>query len=314
MPRLVISADGPAAMATWRAAFQHVAPDLPIAAWHDPALKLTADDYALVWKPTADDLARMGGMRAIICTGAGVNHLLDSPGFPLHVPLVRMGGEQTAVLMADYVLWATLGLLRGARAWAVQQNAHHWHNPRTSTRTSSQTRVGIMGMGHLGAHVGRVLRQVGFEVSGWRRSAQVVSGIRTFAGPSELPDFLRDVDIVVNLLPSTPQTRGMIDYALLAQLPRGAGLVNVGRGDHVVQADLLRALDEGILGGAVLDVVEPEPLPPDDSLWRHERVTITPHVASEASREAQARYVVEVIGQMERNERPALLCDLRRGY
>lgn len=301
-------------MASWRAAFHDVAPDLALAAWHDPALEPGTDDYALVWNPTADDLGRMGGLKAIICTGAGVNHLLDNPAFPQHVPLVRMGGEQTAILMADYVLWATLGLVRGARAWVVQQNAHQWHNPRTSTRTSTQTRVGIMGMGHLGAHVGQVLRQVGFKVSGWRRSAQMVPGIRTFAGPSELPDFLRDVDILVNLLPSTPQTRGMIDYALLAQLPRGAGLVNVGRGNHVVQADLLRALDEGVLGGAVLDVVVPEPLPPDDPLWSHERVTITPHVASEASREAQARYVVEVIGQMERNERPALLCDPRRGY
>lgn len=313
MARLIISADGPDSVAGWRAAFHHVAPDLETCSWYDPDLELRADDYALVWTPSSADLARMKGLRAIICTGAGVNHLLDDPAFPAHVPLVRMGGDQTAALMADYVLWAALGLLRDARTWALQQAAEVWRNNRVS-RTCAETRVGIMGMGHLGAYVARHLHHVGFVVSGWRRSARDVPGIRVFAGDATLPDFLRDVDVLVNLLPSTTQTRGMINYDLLAQLPRGAGLINVGRGNHVVQADLVRALDEGLLGGAVLDVTVPEPLPAGDPLWRHERITVTPHVASEASREAQVRYVVDVIGQMERNERPALLCDPGRGY
>ncbi|MCE2566142.1 glyoxylate/hydroxypyruvate reductase A [Komagataeibacter sp. FNDCF1] len=313
MVRLVISSDGPAAVGGWRAAFRAVAPHLQTCSWYDPAYRPGPDDYALVWHPSSADLARMGGLRGIICTGAGVNQLLGDPAFPHHVPLVRMGGAQTAALMADYVLWAVLGLLRDARTWAIQQDARIWRENHVS-RTSAETRVGVMGMGHLGAHVAGHLRHAGFMVSGWRRSTQDVPGIRVFAGREALPEFLANVDILVNLLPSTPQTRGMIDHALLARLPRGAGLVNVGRGDHVVQDDLLRALDDGMLGGAVLDVTTPEPLPPDHPLWRHERVTLTPHVASWASQEAQARYVVEVIDQMEHNERPALLYEPARGY
>ena len=134
------------------------------------------------------------------------------------------------------------------------------------------------------------------------------------SGADALPDFLGELDVLVNLLPATPATDGLIDYAFLKHLPKGAGFVNVGRGRHVVQSDLLRALDDGVLSGAVLDVVTPEPLPQTDVLWRHPRVTITPHVASEAAREVQARYVADVVACLARGEKPALLCDITRGY
>ncbi|GAB6966743.1 glyoxylate/hydroxypyruvate reductase A [Komagataeibacter kakiaceti JCM 25156] len=313
MVRLVISSDGPAAAGGWREIFHSVAPELDVCSWYEPGLDLAHVDYALVWHPASEDLARMAHLKGIICTGAGINHLLHDPGFPLHVPLVRMGGEQTAALMADYVLWAALGLLRDSRTWAVQQQRAVWKNNRIS-RTCSEARVGVMGMGHLGGHVARHLHHVGFTVAGWRRSARDLPGIQVFSGNDALPDFLGELDILVNLLPSTHETRGMINHALLGALPRGAGFINVGRGNHVITDDLLRALDEGQVGAAVLDVTDPEPLPADHPLWRHERVTITPHVASEASREAQARYVRDVIHQMERHERPALLCDPARGY
>ncbi|AXY23785.1 Glyoxylate/hydroxypyruvate reductase A (plasmid) [Komagataeibacter saccharivorans] len=313
MVRLVISADGPRAAGDWYDAFRCVAPELDVRSWYEPGVDIAHADYALVWEPTSDDLRRMGHLKAIICVGAGVNHLLHDPGFPVHVPLVRMGGEQTAALMADYVLWAALGLLRDARTWTVQQQRGVWKNNPVS-RTCREARIGIMGMGHLGAYVARHLHHVGFSVAGWRRTARDVPGITVFTGTDALPDFLADLDILVDLLPSTHATRGIINHALLQHLPRGAGFINVGRGNHVIMDDLLRALDEGALGAAVLDVTEPEPLPPGHPLWRHERVTITPHVASQASYEAQARYVRDVIMQMERHERPALLCDPMRGY
>ncbi|MCP1241894.1 glyoxylate/hydroxypyruvate reductase A [Acetobacter lambici] len=311
--RIVISADGKQAFENWRQAFAAVAPDLDVCSWYDPAWKAGADDYALVWHPEPEHMERLAGMQGIVCTGAGVDHLLAHAHFPRSVPLVRMGGEQTARLMADYVLWAVIGLLRDARTWAVQQQQGLWRN-NVCCRTSSTTRVGIMGLGHLGAYVAQALAHVGFRVSGWKRTPAVLDGVTVWNGVDNLPSFLAELDVLVNLLPATPATDGLINHALLGHLPKGAGFVNVGRGRHVVQSDLLRALDDGTLCGAVLDVVTPEPLPQGDALWHHPRLTITPHVASEAAREVQARYVADVVHCLARGEKPALLCDVTRGY
>ncbi|MDN6713700.1 MAG: glyoxylate/hydroxypyruvate reductase A [Acetobacter sp.] len=311
--RIVISADGKKAYESWHQAFAAVAPDLDVCSWYDPAWEVGEDDYALVWTPEPEHMERLAGMKGIICTGAGVDHLLAHEHFPRTVPLVRMGGEQTARLMADYVLWAVIGLLRDARTWAVQQQQGIWRN-NVCCRTSSTTRVGVMGLGHLGAYVAQALAQVGFCVSGWKRTPAELDGITVWSGADTLPDFLAELDVLVNLLPATPATDGLINHTLLSQLPKGAGFINVGRGRHVVQSDLLRALDDRTLCGAVLDVVTPEPLPPEDPLWHHPRLTITPHVASEAAREMQARYVADVVRSLERGEKPALLCDTARGY
>ncbi|GBR49384.1 glyoxylate/hydroxypyruvate reductase A [Acetobacter pomorum] len=311
--RIVISADGHKAFESWRQAFATVAPDLPVCSWFDPAWQLQPDDYALVWKPDMEHMERLSSMKGIICTGAGIDHLLALPNFPRGVPLVRMGGEQTARLMADYVLWAVISLLRGARTWAIQQQHAVWRN-NVCSRTSDTTRVGVMGLGHLGAFVAQDLAKMGFHVSGWKRLPSDVKGVKVWSGMDSLPGFLAGVDILVNLLPATHATKGLIDSDFFSHLSKGAGFINVGRGHHVVQKDLLKALDDGTLCGAVLDVVTPEPLPAESALWQHPHVILTPHVASEASREMQARYAVDVVACLERGERPALLCDVARGY
>ncbi|WP_406238970.1 2-hydroxyacid dehydrogenase [Acetobacter orientalis] len=313
MARLIISADGPEKFAIWKEAFAKAAPDLTVCSWYAPETHLLPSDYVLVWKPEADHYAALAQAKAILCTGAGVDHLLQNPHFPAHVPLVRMGGEQTAHLMADYVTWAAIGLLRDARTWAIQQNQHQWVYNGIA-RTSAEIRIGVMGLGHLGAHVATHLARVGFQVSGWKRSAASVPNVQVYVGQEALPEFLATTDILVNLLPSTPQTRGLVTYDFLKNLPRGAGFINVGRGEHVVQADLLQALDTGLLCGAVLDVVTPEPLAEQSPLWGHSRVTVTPHVASEASAYKQAEYVAQAIEQLERGETPALLCNPHTGY
>ena len=311
--RIVISADGHEVFESWRQAFATVAPDLPVCSWFDPAWQLQPDDYALVWEPEPEHVECLAHMKGIICTGAGVDHLLSLPDFPQDVPLVRMGGEQTARLMADYVLWAVISLLRGARTWALQQQHAIWRN-NVCSRTSDTTRVGVMGLGHLGAFVAQDLARFGFCVSGWKRLPSDVEGVTVWSGRENLPGFLAEVDVLVNLLPATPATEGLIDSDFFQHLPKGAGFVNVGRGKHVVQKDLLKALDDGTLCGAVLDVVTPESLPAESALWQHPRVILTPHVASEASREMQARYAANVVACLERGERPALLCNVARGY
>lgn len=313
MVRLIVSADGADQFESWKKAFSEVSPDLDVCSWYEASVKPGEADYALVWTPEEDHFEQLSLVKGILCVGAGVDHLLRTPQFPRHVPLVRMGGAQTAELMADYVTWAAIGLLRDARTWAVQQAGHIWSYNGVA-RTSGETRIGVMGLGHLGSHVAVHLGRIGFQVSGWRRSTGLLAGVDVFSGKDALPDFLKKSDILVNLLPSTPETRGLITYSFLSALPRGAGFINVGRGDHVVQADLVRALDEGMISGAVLDVVTPDPLPPTSSLWSHPRITVTPHVASVASRNMQARYVADTIAQMERGERPPLLYDPEKGY
>ncbi|NHN88241.1 2-hydroxyacid dehydrogenase [Acetobacter conturbans] len=313
MPKLVVSADGAAGWESWRESFEKIAPDIDVFSWFDPKADVPSAEYALVWEASAEELAQMEHLKGILCTGAGVNHLVQQAAFPVHVPLVRMGGDQTAVLMADYVIWAVISLLRNAKTWSLQQQKHLWHRNQ-SFRTSKEIRIGIMGFGNLGAAVGERLSKAGFSVSAWCRTARESGAVALFAGMEALPSFLQHVDILVNLLPSTSQTKHLIDAEFFAQLGEGAGFINVGRGDHVVEDDLLAALDSGILSGAILDVVELEPLPAVSPLWSHPKVTITPHVASEASRDAQVEYVANVIRGMERGEVPALLYRPERGY
>lgn len=301
------------AFQSWKDEFSAIAPDLDIIWWEDAQCIPDRVDYLLVWKPAHGAVARFRNLKAILCAGAGVDHLLADPHWPHDVPLVRMGGRETAALMEEYVTWACLSLLRETRTWARQQERRIFHR-RLVTRTAATTTVGIMGMGHLGGHVARRLHHFGFKVRGWSRTRREVPGVRSFAGAGELGEFLSQVDILVSLLPNTAQTRDMIDAALLSRLPRGAMLVNAGRGEQVCEVSLLAALDNGHLTGAVLDVFREEPLPMASRLWEHPMVTVTPHAASEASRTEQAAYLAEVIHEIEHGVPPALLYDAGRGY
>ncbi|GBQ11454.1 2-hydroxyacid dehydrogenase [Swaminathania salitolerans] len=314
-PRLTISADGPEAFEGWRQAFAACAPDIETVSWFDPATQREAAHYALVWEVSDADLGALSRMRGILCTGAGVNHLVSRPGFPDHVPLIRMGGDDTGILMADYVLWAAISLLRDARGWALQQAARVWSRNLVS-RTSRETEVTVLGYGQIGSVVAQHLAKAGFSVTAWRRSGEGGKDgpVHLCTGDAALSARLEKTDLLVNLLPSTSRTRHILDRALLGRMKPGAGLINVGRGDHLVEADLIALLDEGRLGGAVLDVTAEEPLPANAPLWEHPRIILTPHVASEASRRAQVLYLADVIRQLERGERPALLFDRERGY
>lgn len=313
MVRLAVAEGERADFPSWARELAIHAPDLEVVWWED-ALRAPRDvDYLLVWQPEHGLAARFANLRAILCVGAGVDHLLADPHWPHDVPLVRMGGRETAALMEEYVTWACLSLLRGTRTWAWQQERRVFHR-RLVTRTAATTTVGIMGMGHLGAQVAQRLRDFGFQVRGWSRRRRDLANIRSFAGQAELADFLAGVDILVSLLPNTAQTRNLIDADLLSQLPPGAALVNAGRGEQVCEDGLLAALGRGHLSGAVLDVFREEPLPPDSALWGHPAITITPHAASEASRAEQSAYLAQVIHEIEHGGTPALLYHAERGY
>lgn len=300
-------------MPEWRALFAQCAPDLEIRWFADPDVPIEAVKYAFVWAPDPGALARFPNLRLIVSSGAGVDHITCDPGWPRHVSLVRMGGEETGQRMGEYVCLAALALLRDLPRIIAGQRERKWDNFDVP-RTACETRAGIMGLGNLGMSTARMLGALGFQVAGWSRVPKRVDGVTSFAGAAERDAFLARTDLLINLLPDTAATRGMIDAALLARLPRGAGVINAGRGPQLVLDDLLDALDRGQLGGAVLDVFDPEPLPPEHRAWTHARLIVTPHLASLASRPARARYVADAIAAFERGEAPPNLYDPERGY
>jgi len=271
---LFLSPDDPAD--AWRAELQVRIPDLDVRIW--PEVGDPADiDLALVWRPPPGELARYPNLRAILSLGAGIDGLIADPDLP-DVPLARMVDPSLTRSMTEYVLLAVLRHHREFDRFERAQRARAWayaFPPQAADR-----RVGIMGLGELGAAAARTLVAHGFQVQGWSRRPKSLDGVVSYAGRSELHTFLHRTDILVCLLPLTGDTDGILDAATFAELPHGACVINVARGQHLVEDDLVQALDSGHLGGATLDVFREEPLPPGSPLWTNPKVLVTPHVAS----------------------------------
>lgn len=234
-------------------------------------------DVALVWKPHPEFFTEQHALKIIFNLGAGVDALLELPTLPRHVPLIRLEDAGMAQPMAEYVLAAVLRAYRGFGRYAAQQTQALWAPHRTPQK--SEFPVGVLGIGAIGSAVAQHLSAAGFSVRGYSRSPREVAGIRTFSG-QQLPQFLTGLKVLVSLMPLTADNRGMLNRALLEQLAPGAFLINVGRGGHVVETDLLALLNSGHLAGATLDVFETEPLPPQHPFWARPEIEITPHVSA----------------------------------
>lgn len=297
----------------WRAALAEAAPDLVFRDWDEPGDD-AAVDYALVWKPPAGALkARFPNLKAILSLGAGVDHILADPDLPAGVPVVRMVDPGLRQGMVEYALLQTLALHRDAPAYAAQQRAGLWRELPAPPPAQDRT-VGVMGLGRLGGAIAEALTRVGFQVRGWARTARDMPGIACFAGAAGLDAFLAECEILIDVLPATPETAGVLNAALFAKLPRGAGLINMGRGAHQVEADILAALDSGQLSHAVLDVFATEPLPAGHPFWAHPRVTVTPHVAAVTQPGSGARHVAAAIARIEGGAAPPNAVDPAAGY
>lgn len=252
-------------------------------------------------------------LRFLATTGAGVDAFLKHPGaVPASLPMMRLVDETLTRSMAEYVLAATMFLHRDFHRYAAQQRRQLWRGlPR---RDPPQRTVGILGLGVLGLAAGALLRQVGFPVLGWSRRPKQADGIACLHGAAGLAEIAARSDILVSLLPLTPDTAGILNAALFAALPDGASLVNAGRGGLVREAELIAALESGRLGHAVLDVVAEEPLPPGHPFWTHPGVTLTPHVASMTVPETAARIVMDGLRRARRGEPIPNLVDRTAGY
>lgn len=295
----------------WRTALQRRIPDLEVRVFPeigDPA----AIDAALVWLPPPGLLASLPRLRAIFSLGAGVDRLLEDPTLPAEVPLCRMVDPSLTASMAEFVLLHALRYHRDLDVYEQQQRRAEWR--LLMPRPASATVVGLLGLGELGGASARLLVRHGFTVRGWSRTRKTIEGVRSFAGPEELDPFLAEVGVLVCLLPATPATRGILNAELFARLPRGARLVNLARGAHLVEEDLLEALDSGRLAHATLDVFVREPLPADHPFWRHPRITVTPHTASYSLPESGAEIVAENIRRLRAGAPLLHRVDRQRGY
>lgn len=272
--------------------------------------------YAVVWKPRQETLDRLPRLQVIFSPGAGVDHILGLPRFP-DAPVVRIVDPDLTARMTEYVVWQVLDHLRRGAAYRRLQAEHRWHE--FDQPAARQVTVGIMGLGVLGSAAAEALIRLGFRVRGWARTPKTLPGVETFAGEGQLDAFLAGTDILLSLLPLTPETRGFIDLGLLRKLRRsgplgGPVLINAGRGGSQVEADIVMALEEGTLSGASLDVFEEEPLAPESPLWKFANVTITPHVAAVSDPAMLARRIAEQIEAFERGEPLRNRVDRERGY
>lgn len=286
-------------------------PELRCIAFPDPA---PAGEIAFVacWNPPPDFFAPLASLRAVFALGAGVDRLLARDDLPPGVPVVRLLDAGMAGQMAEYALLGVLMRQRHLVDYRLQQQRAEWRRHPPIAREA--LRVGVLGLGEMGGAVARALAGLGYAVAGWSRSPKAIEGMLAHHGADGLDAVLARSDVLVNTLPSTADTRGLLDRARLSRLPRGACVVNASRGDQLDAAALRDLLDAGHLSGALLDVFTVEPLPADDPLWRHPRVTITPHAAATTLPEPSVRQVADNIRRLLRGE-PALgLVERARGY
>jgi glyoxylate/hydroxypyruvate reductase A len=295
----------------WRDALVRALPGMPFRIWPDVG-DPGAVRYALVWKPPPGMLKTLHGLKAILSLGAGVDHLLLDPELPRSIPVVRMVDAGYADQMSEYALYGVLHFHRRMGEYREQQARALWR-PLDATAVAQRS-VGVMGAGVLGGDFIRKLLPLGFRVRVWSRTHKALDGVECFSGAEGLAAFLAGTQILVNFLPLTPETRGLLNASTLGRLPRGACLVNIARGAHLVEPDLLAALETGHVGGVMLDVFAQEPLPAEHPFWSHPRVVVTPHIAGQAIAELMVNQVVDNIRRVERGEAPHGQVDLARGY
>lgn len=233
---------------------------------------------ALIWKHPQGSLSGYPNLKCIASAGAGVDYIFEDSSIPENITITRVVDPYLASDMSEHVLAVIFSELKNFNSYKVQQTQVNWH-PKNYRRISDVT-VGIMGLGELGSLTGRDLGNAGFKVQGWSKSKKEINGIKTFSGDAGLQNFLKETDFLVCLLPLTPDTYGILNTKLFKQLPKGAYVINVARGGHLVDVDLLEQLNNNHLSGACLDVYHQEPLPNSHAFWKHPNVFMTPHYAS----------------------------------
>lgn len=302
----------PEIMTTYIAAFEETAPHIHLALPEDIA-DPEAVTFALAWYPPEDAFGAYPNLRLVSSIAAGVNGILDNPSLPGDVPLMRIAGDSQAQMMAGFVTWHVLWHHRRFGDYLAHQRLAHWE--RLPKRYAHEIRIGLLGAGKMGSATARALKALDYDVAIYSRSGRnLPEGVTGFSGADGLGQLAARSDILINLLPLTAETRDILNAELFSRLPSGAVLIHVGRGEHLVEADLLAALDSGQLSAASLDVFAIEPLPADHVFWHHDRIVVTPHDACDSTPTQVAQEVAEGMARLDDGQLPASVVDRHAGY
>jgi len=301
---------------SWAERFRSLSPARDIRLWPNGVGDPADIAYACAWMPPPGLLATLPNLRAIFSLGAGVDHLLADPALP-DVPIARIVDPDLTMRMREYVTLHVLLHHRRQRLYDAQQRERRWLDHEQPA--ANEVSIGIMGLGELGRDAAMTLTQLGFNVAGWSRTPKNIAGVETFHGEDGVDAFLARSEILVVLLPNTPTTQGLLNLRLLRKLKRdgalgGAYLINAGRGNLQVDADVIAALDEGSLAGASLDVFPIEPLTKDSPLWSHPKVFVTPHNAAASVARTLVGNVLKQIENFEAGYPLRNLVDRKAGY
>jgi glyoxylate/hydroxypyruvate reductase A len=308
--KLVLSDTG-ANPAVWDGAFRKAAPEVTLVL-DDAASDFAGIRYGMTWKPRAGLFDRMPDLEALFVLGAGVERFLDDATIPLKIQIVKMAEPGLTQSMEHYVLWQVLNHHR--RFWELEaaQREARWIDQ--TYPAPWERKVGVMGLGALGEATARLLKRFGFDTRGWSRSTKAIDGVTVCSGAEQIGAFLDGLEILVCLLPLTSETIGILNADIFRHLAPGAGLINVGRGAQLNEADLLSALESGQLTAASLDVFATEPLPETHPFWRHPRIFVTPHLAADVDPESSVLAIQRQIARFEAGQGLEHVADRKRGY
>jgi glyoxylate/hydroxypyruvate reductase A len=288
-----------------------LAPALDIRIWPDIGIAENIE-FALAWNHPPGEFNKYKNLKCIASIGAGVDSILSDPYLPRGVPVTRVIDRSMSQFMSEYVILSVLNYCRQLDIYKKDQIEKRWE-PRIPL-FARDIGIGIMGLGQLGADAAKKLFQLGFKVAGWCRTYKTGDGVACFAGTDQMEPFLARSDILICLLPLTPATHGILNHEVFMKLPAGAYVINVARGAHLIENDLLDALDCGHLSGACLDVFEAEPLPQDHPFWDHPKIIVTPHISSITDPKAVMPQILENYHRMKAGKPLKNVVDRKRGY
>jgi glyoxylate/hydroxypyruvate reductase A len=295
----------------WKNALQSAAPNITVYSYLEdhPADEI---EVVLVWKHPKGSLAKYPNLKYIASSGAGVDFIFEDETTPKNLPITRVVDTMLASDMSEYVVGAIFGHLKKFNEYKINQTKSLW-KPQQYHRISD-FKVGVLGLGALGTVLANDLVRFGFQTQGWSNSRKEIPNVKAFAGKSELPDFLASAEILVCLRPLPNETAGILNKALFKQLPKDAYIINVARGGHLVDDDLIEMLDNEHLSGATLDVFHQEPMPKEHPFWKHEKIHITPHYASVSDTASVVPQIIENYRNMQGGEPLVNLVSPAKGY
>ncbi|MBC8159147.1 MAG: glyoxylate/hydroxypyruvate reductase A [Rhodospirillales bacterium] len=287
-------------------------PEQDIRVWPDAMGDVSDIEYAIIGVPHSGILGNLPNLKAVLSLWAGVDALLADPDFPHHIPLARMVDPLLAVDMTHFAIHWALHFHRGLHHYAGLQARREWL--QIAYPEASERRVGVMGLGVLGTDAATRLAALGFDVAGWDAMEKSIDGVTSFVGADQLKAFLNRTEILIVLLPLTDETRGIINTETLSMLPESAFVISLARGAHIVDADMIAALDAGRVERAVLDAFVSEPLPDNHPFWSHPGAILTPHVASKTTPRTAAAEIAIDFRRLQAGEAPRHLVDMEKGF